>query len=43
VIVALVGNITGHGSAVLLAAHGELKLSAEIGLASIIARGRSAN
>lgn len=34
VIVALVGNITEHGSAVLLAARGELRLAAEIGLAS---------
>jgi Ca2+:H+ antiporter len=34
VIVAIVGNITEHGSAVLLAARGELRLAAEIGLAS---------
>jgi Ca2+:H+ antiporter len=34
VIVALVGNITEHGSAVLLALRGELRLAAEIGLAS---------
>ena len=34
VIVAIVGNITEHGSAVLLAARGQLKLAAEIGLAS---------
>jgi Ca2+:H+ antiporter len=34
VIVAIVGNITEHGSAVLLAARGELPLAAEIGLAS---------
>ena len=33
-IVALVGNITEHGSAVFLAARGELTLAAEIGLAS---------
>ncbi len=34
VIVAIVGNITEHGSAVLLGARGELRLAAEIGLAS---------
>ena len=34
VIVAIVGNVTEHGSAVLLAARGELRLAAEIGLAS---------
>jgi Ca2+:H+ antiporter len=34
VIVAIVGNITEHGSAVLLARRGELRLAAEIGLAS---------
>ncbi len=34
VVVALVGNVTEHGSAVLLAARGELRLAAEIGLAS---------
>jgi Ca2+:H+ antiporter len=34
VIVAIVGNITEHGSAVLLAARGQLRLAAEIGLAS---------
>jgi Ca2+:H+ antiporter len=34
VIVALAGNITEHGSAVLLAVRGELRLAAEIGLAS---------
>jgi Ca2+:H+ antiporter len=34
VIVAIVGNITEHGSAVLLAACGQLRLAAEIGLAS---------
>ncbi len=34
VIVAIVGNITEHGSAVLLAARGQLRLATEIGLAS---------
>jgi Ca2+:H+ antiporter len=34
VIVAIVGNITEHGSAVLIARRGELRLAAEIGLAS---------
>jgi Ca2+:H+ antiporter len=34
VIVAIVGNATEHGSAVLLAARGELRLAAEIALAS---------
>jgi Ca2+:H+ antiporter len=34
VIVAIVGNVTEHGSAVLLAARGELRLATEIGLAS---------
>jgi Ca2+:H+ antiporter len=34
VIVAIVGNVTEHGSAVLLAARGQLRLAAEIGLAS---------
>jgi Ca2+:H+ antiporter len=34
VVVAIVGNITEHGSAVLLAARGRLRLAAEIGLAS---------
>jgi Ca2+:H+ antiporter len=34
VIVAIVGNITEHGSAVLLAARGRLRLATEIGLAS---------
>ena len=34
VIVAIVGNITEHGSAVLLARRGQLPLAAEIGLAS---------
>jgi Ca2+:H+ antiporter len=34
VIVAIVGNITEHGSAVLLGARGQLRLAAEIGLAS---------
>jgi Ca2+:H+ antiporter len=34
VIVAIVGNVTEHGSAVLLAARGELQLAAEISLAS---------
>lgn len=34
VIVAIVGNITEHGSALLLAARGQLRLAAEIGLAS---------
>jgi Ca2+:H+ antiporter len=34
VIVAIVGNATEHGSAVLLAARGELQLAAEIALAS---------
>jgi Ca2+:H+ antiporter len=34
VIVAIVGNVTEHGSAVLLASRGQLRLAAEIGLAS---------
>jgi Ca2+:H+ antiporter len=34
VIVAIVGNATEHGSAVLLAARGQLRLAAEISLAS---------
>jgi Ca2+:H+ antiporter len=34
VIVAIVGNVTEHGSAVLLAARGRLRLAAEIALAS---------
>jgi Ca2+:H+ antiporter len=34
VIVAIVGNATEHGSAILLAARGELRLAAEIALAS---------
>jgi Ca2+:H+ antiporter len=34
VIVAIVGNITEHGSAVLIARRGELRLAAEIGFAS---------
>ncbi len=34
VIVAIVGNATEHGSAILLAARGELRLAAEISLAS---------
>jgi Ca2+:H+ antiporter len=34
VIVAIVGNITEHGSAVLLARRGNLRLATEIGLAS---------
>ena len=34
VIVAIVGNITEHGSAVLLARRGQVRLATEIGLAS---------